>query len=297
MGYSVLILEDNKTDASLMEQYLKRSRVDFDEIVIVHNKEDYVNALKAHSPDLIISDYRLPDINGSEAIKLKDTFRENTPIIIVSATIGEEKAVELIRNGASDFLIKDNLKDRLAQVAERAIKEAEEKLKRVLAEQNLKLSENKYSLLFESSLDGIIIGIPDKEGKVVDVNPAICDMLGYTRKEMIGLKRRDFVPEQSVKKILDDRKRKGTFKGEMFLKTKDGQLIPVETTSRIVELESGEKRSFSITRDIRKRKISEQKIRKQQDLQLLQKDIAQILNENKPYEESIQDCLIKINDY
>src|SRR5690554_5801210 len=105
MSYCVIILEDNKIDAQLMKEFLMRSSEPFEEIHLVFNKSDYMAALQELSVDLIIADYRLSGLNGTDAIELKNELKPDVPIIIVSATIGEEKAVELIKAGASDFLI------------------------------------------------------------------------------------------------------------------------------------------------------------------------------------------------
>lgn len=297
MGYGVLILEDNKTDASLMEVCLKRSQQQFDAITKVKNKKEYKEALSKSTFDLIISDYRLPDINGSEAIKLKNSYDEETPIIIVSGTIGEEKAVELIRDGAIDFLIKDSIQKRLAQVAERAIQESIEKQKRKSAEQDLKRSEKKYSMLFESSLDGIIIGLPDEGGRILDANPSVCDMLGYTHTEFIQLKRNEIIFDDKMQQIKETRHNEGFFIGEIWMLHKNGEKIPVETTSRIVEIDNGELRSFSVLRDIRERKNAENEIKKQREIKELQSDIAQILNENRPFKKSLATCVERINKF
>ncbi|MBO6586867.1 MAG: PAS domain S-box protein [Gracilimonas sp.] len=299
MGYTILILEDNKADASLMKRYLERSKEHFEEIILTKNSKTYIDALAEHEPDLIISDFRLPDITGIDAIDLKNEFHPDTPLIIVSATVGDEKAAELIKRGAVDFLIKNNIKERLVQVCKRALMEAHEIHKRRTAELKLSKSEERYSLLYETSLDGIIIGLPNSEGEILDVNPSICELLGYSKKEFLKLKRSDILFENKIntKEILQIRQKNYQFKGEMVMKHKDGSEIPVETTSRIVETADGQLLSYSIIRDIRERKAAQRKLQDQQKVEQLKNDIAQILNNNTSYQQSLNDCLERINDY
>ncbi|WP_428236483.1 PAS domain S-box protein [Gracilimonas sp.] len=299
MGYTILILEDNKADASLMKRYLDRSNESFEEIILTKNSKTYIDALVEHEPDLIISDFRLPDITGIDAIDLKNEFHPDTPLIIVSATVGDEKAAEIIKRGAVDFLIKSNIKERLVQVCIRAIQESLEIQKRRIAEHQLTKSEERYSSLFETSLDGIIIGLPNSEGEIIDVNPAICELLGYSKKELLKLQRSDILFEDKVitSEILQTRQKNYQFKGEMVMKHKDGSEIPVETSSKIVETPDGRLISYSIIRDIRERKAAQHKIESQQKVQELKKNIAQILNKNISFQQSLDECLVTINRY
>ncbi len=292
MGFDVLILEDNKVDARLMKEYLQRSGEPFGTIKIVHKRETYEDALRNFKMDLILSDYRLVEFNGLEAIRLKNIHCKDVPLIIVSATVGDEKAVELIREGAVDFLIKNNAESRLSQIAVRAIRESIEKQKRRQAEFNLRVSERRYRMFFNSSLDGIVIGKPDEGGKVIDINQSLCDLIGYSKDELLQLKTKDFVDleDPATKKHLAIREENRAFSGELKLMHKDGYPIPVELTSKIIEFEDGEKRSFSIIRDIRDKKAAETHL-------VLQKDIAQIVNANTDFEKSLEQCLKRINDY
>ncbi|MDR8392799.1 PAS domain S-box protein [Aliifodinibius sp. S!AR15-10] len=301
MGFNVLILEDNKADANLMKQYLQRSGEPFDKIKLVHNKQTYEEALQNFPADLILSDYRLINFTGLDAIKLKDSYCEEVPIIIVSATIGDEKAVELIKEGAVDYLIKNNAEKRLGQVAIRAIRESKEKEKRLHAEYSLKRSEMRYRLLFNSSMDGILIGQPEKKGKVLDANQALCDLLGYSREELLELRRTDLfqLDGTDLQKLLHEREQaeEKKFKGELELQHKDGSAIPVEITSRIVELRDGKEQTYSIIRDIRERKKAEQQMIWDQKVQELQKDIAQIVNKNMDYTHSLEACIKRIKKF
>lgn len=288
-------------DARLMKEYLLRSNEPFDEVRTVHTKEEYEEALQTFSIDLILSDYRLVNFNGLQAIKMKNSYAAETPIIIVSATVGEEKAVELIREGAVDFLIKNNAESRLAQISMRAIRESIEKKKRREAEIERKKMKRHYKMLFSSSMDGILIGSPSREGEIIDANTAICELLGYSHEEITTLKRRDLfqISSDDLDKLMQEREhtQNNKFRGELELKHKEGHLIPVEVTSRIVEMREGEKRSYSILRDIRERKKAQRQLEWDQKVQQLHSDIAQIINQTVDVKISIENCLERINDF
>lgn len=294
--YRVIILEDNKIDARLMKAYLNRANAPFREIELVYDKDSYEQALQTFQPDLIVADYRLQGFNGLGAIELKNCYCEEIPIIIVSATIGEEKAVELIKAGAADFLIKNNMEARLAQVSQRAIEERIEKKKRRIAEQSLVQSRNRYQMLFNTSLDGIMIGLPDEEGRILDANPAFCELLGYTQEEIKQLKRSHLFadPPEQLEKKLKERAAKNQFRGELMARHKDGHLIPLEVNSLIVDSEDDTRKSFSIIRDIRLRKETEVKEKWQNKILALEKDLGKILNENISIDESLEKCIDRI---
>jgi PAS domain S-box-containing protein len=261
MIYKALILEDNEVDASLMKQYLKRSSFDF-KVQWVDSGDAYEKAVRTINPDIIISDYRLKQYTGLDAIHYRNKQCKDTPLIVVSGQIGEEKAVELIKEGATDFLIKENAATRLSQAVSRAIRESVEKQKRKKAESKFKSSEERFRMLFEHSLDGIIIGNPTN-GDVITANDAACQMLGYDYSEIKGMSFEEFMNfnvKEAVNKV-EKRDRKGYFRGEVNLICKDGSLLPVEMSSNILILSGDRQRSYYILRDISDRKRAEQKIR------------------------------------
>ncbi len=264
MAYKVLVLEDNETDAALMEQYLNRSTYNF-EVKWVATGTEYEKAVHTFEPDVILCDYRLKSYSGIDAIHYKKIHCETIPLVIVSGTIGEEKAVEMIKEGAADFLIKNSMASRLDQTMMRAIKEAMEREKRRHAEYELKKSEERFRMLFEHSLDGIIIGNPNKEKeRIIAANDAACNMLGFNSIEIKNRPLEDFMNMDpgKVTKGVEKRNDAEFLRGQANLIRLDGEKLPVEVSSRILKLKNGEKRSYYIIRDISdlikaKRKIQE----------------------------------------
>lgn len=104
----ILHLEDMPTDAELVGMALKRSTLLYEKLV-VDNKEDYVKALKEYKPDIILSDHSLPSFDSIEAFDILKHSSLNIPFILITATISEEFAVEIMKNGAADYILKDRM--------------------------------------------------------------------------------------------------------------------------------------------------------------------------------------------
>lgn len=121
----ILILEDNQFDALLIQRELEKSGWNYVS-KIVQTKPDFIAAINNFKPSIILSDYSLPSFDGVTAFQIKEAKFPDTPFIIVSGTIGEENAVELIKTGVTDYVLKDKLFG-LTQKITRALKETQEK--------------------------------------------------------------------------------------------------------------------------------------------------------------------------
>ena len=131
----ILILEDDPNDRDLVLYNLKKSGIDYT-AELVMTEEDYENALKNFAPDIILSDFLLPSFTGIDAFHLKEKISPNTPFIIVSGTIGEERAVELIKNGVTDYLVKDRIISLPSKIL-RAMREAQDKAEKIKAQEEI----------------------------------------------------------------------------------------------------------------------------------------------------------------
>ena len=119
----LLLVEDNAADAELIARHLARGRIDC-AIHRVQTEADLVSALKTLKLDLIISDFSLPQFDGLRALEIAIARAPDVPFIFVSGTIGEERAIEAVRRGATDYVLKTNLA-RLSSAVERAMREAD----------------------------------------------------------------------------------------------------------------------------------------------------------------------------
>ncbi len=165
---SILILEDNVVDAELMERELRKAGLSFSS-KRVETKKAFVNELEGCRPDLILSDYNLPAFDGMSALAIAKEKCPDIPFIFVSGSLGEELAIETLRMGATDYVLKDRL-SRLVPAVQRALSEAKERAERKRAEQQLAGEREKLSVTLKSISDGVILIDHDK--RVVLANPA-----------------------------------------------------------------------------------------------------------------------------
>ena len=115
----ILILEDEPTDAELMQRELREAGVDFT-ATRVANRADFIAALEAFAPDIVLADYKLPDFNGAEALAHVRDVHPEIPDVMVTGTLGDEAAIALLNTGAKDYVLKSNL-PRLPTAVRRAI--------------------------------------------------------------------------------------------------------------------------------------------------------------------------------
>ena len=123
----LLLIEDNPPDAELLARRLRREELNFS-IQRVETEAGFLSALSESPPDLIVSDFSMPQFSGMRALELANAHTPETPFIFVSGTIGEERAIDALRRGATDYVLKTNLA-RLAPAVRRALEEAAIKAK------------------------------------------------------------------------------------------------------------------------------------------------------------------------
>ena len=132
----ILMLEDVATDADLIQRELDREGFTF-EARRVTTRDAFTQALDAFDPDIILADYSLPSFDGLAALEVAQAERPHVPVVFVSGAIGEERAIETLKQGATDYVLKDQL-SRLGPAVRRALREAEERRARREAEEALR---------------------------------------------------------------------------------------------------------------------------------------------------------------
>ena len=179
----VLNVEDSEQDMALIARHLQRAGYD-----LISDRVETAVAMKAalesREWDVILCDYSMPHFNALAALALVKEMKLDIPFIIISGTIGEATAVEAMRAGAQDYLMKDALA-RLAPSIERELEEARNRRALRLAEGARRASELRYRRLFESAKDGILI-LDWDTGQIVDANPYLMKTLGYSYEELVG---------------------------------------------------------------------------------------------------------------
>ena len=140
----VLIVEDSEDDALLVLHELRRGGYE-PTYELVDNETDMKHALESSGWDIVITDHRLPNFNSTGALQISNNHNADIPVIIVSGSLHEEYAVEIMRSGANDFLLKENL-TRLVPVVERELRESVSRRARRKAEDTIRYLQNHDSL-------------------------------------------------------------------------------------------------------------------------------------------------------
>ncbi|HEY9508488.1 MAG TPA: response regulator, partial [Verrucomicrobiae bacterium] len=141
----ILMLEDSVTDAELAKHTLKRGGLHFTSIQ-VDDEKDFVREIQDNPPDVILSDYALPGFDGYAALEIAKRICPETPFIFVTGTMGEEVAIETLKNGATDYVLKHRLV-RLVPSVHRALRERQERAERRRAEKQLRESHEQLRAL------------------------------------------------------------------------------------------------------------------------------------------------------
>lgn len=192
----ILHLEDNPADAELIHEKLAAEGVEC-EVTLVDTREGFVSALEQDGFDIILADYKLPSFDGISALNIANEKCPEVPFMFISGTIGEDTAVEALKSGATDYIIKDRL-SRLASAVRRALKEAEERIEHKRAEEALRLSEERYRSLFENLLEGFAYcrmlyeGGQPQDFIYLDINDAFEKLTGL--KNVVGRKVTEVIP-------------------------------------------------------------------------------------------------------
>jgi PAS domain S-box-containing protein len=187
---SILNLEDDLADARLNEIMLS-ARWPHCEFVRVETRADFIAALEQKKFDLILSDYSVPNFDGHEALSLAHEKYPAIPFLFVSGTIGEDLAIEALKNGATDYVLKHRLL-RLLPAVDRALREAAEHSECERAELAMRESEHKYREVFESLGEAAFLA-DQKTGRIIDTNRCAEKMLGCGRAEILGRQKSQFL--------------------------------------------------------------------------------------------------------
>ena len=181
----ILILDDSASDAGLVARQIERAGYEV-RWERVDTAPAFKAALEREAWDVVSCDYTMPDFNGLDALGIMRASGRDVPFIFVSGTIGEDVAVEAMKAGAHDYVMKGNLK-RLLPAIERELREVGVRREHKRVEEALITSELRYRRLFEAARDGILI-LDAESGMIVYVNPFLVELLGFSREAFLGKK-------------------------------------------------------------------------------------------------------------
>lgn len=258
----ILFVEDLPTDVELAKRTLTKEGIIFQSRV-VDTEADFLQELKNYLPDIIISDYQMPQFNGIRALKLRLEKCSATPFILLTGSVNEEIAVECMKSGATDYIIKEHIA-RLPL----AVKDALEKKKIILgrekAELELKESEEHFRSLYNNSTIGLYRTTP--KGKIILANPSLVKMLGYTSFEELterDLEKDGFKPSYERKQFLEQIEMNGEVRGlESAWVSKNGTTVFIHESAKAIRDANGKTLYYDGTiEDITERKKAEESLK------------------------------------
>lgn len=265
----VLIVEDSKIEAKFTANLLKKNGY-----AVVHDRveteEEMVSALEEHKWDIVISDYQMPDFDGMKALQVLQRYDLDIPFILVSGKIGEETAVDLMKMGAHDYIMKGNTA-RLVPAIKSHLQDAANRRDNLRLEKRLKESEAQYRGFFEHAHIGIFRC--SEYGALLDANGRLANAFGYEnaqtfmkeveflRPEIHDLNTRDARTVQLIELAKESETCESTFH------RRDGSILEVEINVWAIQ-EDPENPVYleGVIEDITEQKAMERKLREIEEL-------------------------------
>jgi len=239
--------------------------------VVARNSREFKKHLERQSYDFILGDYGLPDWNGLEAIRWLRSSGILTPFILVTGTLGDQLAIECIKAGADDYVLKDNL-NRLPLAVQRALAEQQLRMERDWAEEELRRSEHQYRLLFHSNPHPMWV-FDAETLRFLAVNQAAVHHYGYSLTDFLSMTIRDVRPAEEVPRLLQ-RVKDGAYGSvehyhELWKhKKKDGTIIDVEISSQPITFLTVQA-SLALVQDVTEHHKLEQQVRYAQKMEAI----------------------------
>ncbi|MEJ7586549.1 MAG: PAS domain S-box protein [Ferruginibacter sp.] len=222
----ILMLEDSEDDAEIVLQLLKKTSLRF-ESRLVMNKADFLLALHQFNPDIILSDNSLPQFSATEALEIIHQRGLQLPFILITGTVSDEFAANIIKLGADDYILKDRLVRLPAAINSALLK------KRSASGMKLKEEEIMFNASLLAAVGQAIIAT-DLEGNVSYWNGAAEKMYGWSAPDAMGCKITDLTPSPEAKEygneIMEELKKGYSWSGEYMVQRKDGAIFPAFVT-------------------------------------------------------------------
>jgi PAS domain S-box-containing protein len=179
---NVLSLEDSEIDFEIISEQLIKANYNL-KIVRVEEEWEFISLIRDNNYDIILADYSLPQFDAFEALRLCRIYCPDVPFICVSGSIGEITAIELLKMGAVDYVLKDRM-ERLPFAVQRALNETKEKEEKKQVELSLHNSEEKYRTIFENVHD--VFYQIDLDGIIREISPSVIFFSEFNRTELLG---------------------------------------------------------------------------------------------------------------
>jgi two-component system cell cycle sensor histidine kinase/response regulator CckA len=192
---NILILEDNSADAQLSIRVLKNAGFQI-HADVCSTPGEFAERVRSSPPNLILGDYRLPNWSGLEAVRWLHASGFAIPFVLVTGVLGDELAIECLKAGVNDYVLKNNL-ERLPIAVRRALEEQRVRDQRDRAEEELRSSEEQYRLLFEANPNSIWV-YDSETFRFLAVNETAVKQHGYSRDEFMAMTVGDIRHQEDV---------------------------------------------------------------------------------------------------
>ncbi len=260
----LLLVEDNALDAELTLTQLERADYKVD-VQIVYTEQGFIAALEASDFDVILADFVMPVFSGVEALAIARERVPHTPFIFVSGVLGEEHAVDMLKRGATDYVLKQRLQ-RLPAVVRRALTESTERQQRIAVERALRETETHFRLLVDALKDYAVITL-DQEGRIRTWNAASERILGFAAHDVVGQSAEVFYGQEDrdtnvFAKELETAQVDGSASDDRWLWRKDGRSFFASGVTTAIRAENGDLIGYSkIIRDVTEEHIAADALR------------------------------------
>lgn len=257
--YRILLVEDELYDAELNIREVKKilpnslfERVD--------SKNAFIIMIETYFPDIIISDYNMPSFDGLSALKIAREICPETPFIVVTGSINEDTAVECMKAGATDYVLKDSLK-RLGSSVLNALEQSKIRKERIDAIETIKLNEAKYRHMFHNNPQPMWI-YDVKTLAFLEVNKAAVKHYGFSQDEFLSMRLIDILPQSEADRLMKNIESTDYLEDkaeEWTHKKKTGELVSVEIVSYFIIFNQRNARHVLIN-DITEKKETEERM-------------------------------------
>ena len=254
---NILYLEDSPEDAELVKRELKKLGLDLN-FNVIESKIDFENALKNFDMDVILSDHSMYQFDSIEAFEIYKKSGLDVPFILVTGSVSEEFAVQILHKGADDYIIKDNL-TRLPSAILNAIEKKEAETKNREAGERI-LQAYKFAEGAMEAAPDCIFGL-NKNANIVMSNLNAGKLFGYSRGEFLTLNPNSLLRDPEGTRNFNDLVEHGDLldHAEYIATKKNGEMFPSEVNSSIVKTQNGNVTLISV-RDISTRKVVEREL-------------------------------------
>src|SRR5262249_35407100 len=259
---NILIIEDVPDDAAAIETELRQEGVRF-RARRVETREALLSELRRSPPDIILSDFNLPEFDGLAALHLLQKLQLDIPFILVTGPRSEEVAVECMRNGADDYILKDNLK-RLPSALHNALRNKAAEQDKRQAEAALRRSEEQFRVITENTRD--LISLLDLESRFLYASPSFERALGYAPAQLCGTDSLALVHPDDRAGLRETWRQAMLHKDQRVAEVrlrhlKDRWLIFESVGTWVFDDAGRPQRAIIVSRDVTRRKQAEEKLR------------------------------------